>query len=252
VPPSPWSFLDHPGPLAFAHRGGAAEVPENTMRAFEHAVGLGYTFLETDARITADGVVLAFHDAHLRRLTGRPGAVSDLTWRELAEARVDGEPIPRMEDVLGAWPHVRLNIDPKQDAAVAPLAEIIRRTGTTDRVCLASFSGRRLAWMRRLLGPDVCTSLGPLGIARLRVASLGLPVGALPAACTQVPVSSGPIPIVDKRLVGTAHDRGVQVHVWTCDDEAEMHRLLDLGVDGLMTDRPTLLKEVLTARGQWV
>lgn len=251
MPPSPWAFLDHPGPLAFAHRGGAAEVPENTMRAFEHAVSLGYTYLETDARITADGVVLAFHDSHLRRLTGRAGAVSDLTWRDLADARVGGEPIPRMEEVLAAWPHVRVNIDPKQDAAVAPLAEVIRRAGATARVCLASFSGRRLAQSRRLLGPDLCTSLGPLGIVRLRVASLGMPVGAVPAACTQVPLSSGRIPIVDERFVATAHDRGMQVHVWTCDDRAEMHRLLELGVDGLMTDRPTLLKDVLTARGQW-
>lgn len=251
MPPSPWSFLDHPGPLAIAHRGGAAEVPENTMRAFEHAVGLGYRYVETDARVTADGVLLAFHDPHLDRLTGRQGGVSDLDWPAMLDARVDGEPIALLEDVLGSWPHLRVNVDPKQDAAVGPLIDAIRRTGSADRVCVASFSGRRLATVRRRLGPGLCTALGPADIARLRLASYRTPVGALPGACVQVPVRQGRVRIVDARFVEVAHDRGIQVHVWTCDDAGEMNALLDLGVDGIMTDRPTVLREVLVARGDW-
>lgn len=251
MPPSPWPYLDHPGPLAFAHRGGAAEAAENTMAAFERAVGLGYRHLETDARLTADGVLLAFHDATLDRLTDRTGAVSDLPWSLVRGATVDGEPIPKLEDVLAAWPDVRVNVDPKQDSAVAPLAEAIRRTGSTHRVGVASFSGLRIGRLRNRLGADLCTSLGPLGILRLRLASLRVPTGALRAACTQVPVSVRGVPIVDRRFVDTAHERGLQVHVWTCDDADEMAALLDLGVDGLMTDRPSLLKDVLVARGQW-
>lgn len=251
MPRSPWPYLDHPGPLAFAHRGGAAEAAENTMAAFERAVELGYRHLETDARVTADGVLVAFHDATLDRLTDRTGAVSDLPWSVLREATVAGEPIPRLEDVLAAWPDVHVNVDPKQDGAVAPLAEAIRRTGSTHRVGVASFSGLRIRRLQRRLGPDLCTALGPLGILRLRLAGLGIRTGALRAACTQVPVSVGGLRILDRRFVDAAHERGLQVHVWTCDDAGEMAELLDLGVDGLMTDRPTLLKDVLVSRGQW-
>ena len=111
-----YPFLDWPGPLAFAHRGGASEAPENTMPAFEHAVRLGYRYLETDAHVTADGVLIAFHDDRLDRVTDRTGVIAELPWSEVQRARVDGrEPIPLLEDLLAAWPDVRVNIDPKQD-----------------------------------------------------------------------------------------------------------------------------------------
>ena len=109
------TFLDSPGPLAFAHRGGAAHQPENSWRAFEHAVGLGYRYLETDARATADGVLLAFHDETLDRLTGRKGRIAELPYRTVATALIDGrEPIPKLEDLLGSWPDARFNIDVKR------------------------------------------------------------------------------------------------------------------------------------------
>lgn len=252
MPVSPWPYLDAPGRLAFAHRGGAEGGAENTLRAFERAVDLGFHHLETDARLTADGVLLAFHDDDLSRLGGRPGRISELPWREIAEVRIDGEPIPLLEDVLGTWPDLRVNIDPKQDAAVTPLAEVIRRTGSSRRVGIGSFSDRRLTRLRRLVGDELCTSVGPVGIARLRAASLGAPAGRFAAACAQVPVR-GPrgVTIVDERFVAAAHARGMQVHVWTIDEPDEMERLLDLGVDGLMTDRPAVLKEVLVRRGEW-
>ena len=256
MPPSEWPFLDSAGVLAFAHRGAhgpeAAGVPENTMAAFEAAVGLGYRYVETDVHRTADGVLVAFHDDHLDRVTDRTGAIADLPWSEVGQARLaGGHGVPLLEDLLGTWPDLRVNIDAKADAAVEPLAEVIERTASTDRVCCGSFSGKRLTRLRQRLGPRLCTSLGPLGTVQLRIASLGVPVGPVRAACAQVPVRRGPIPVVDRRFVATAHRRALQVHVWTIDDRAEMEALLDLGVDGLMTDRPALLKEVLTARGAW-
>jgi glycerophosphoryl diester phosphodiesterase len=252
MPPSPWPYLDDPGPLAFAHRGGALDAPENTLPAFERAAAIGYRYVETDARVTADGVAVAFHDDDLTRLTGRPGRISELRWAEVATARVGGEPIPRLDELLGSFPGLKVNVDPKQDQVVDLVAAAIRATGSVDRVGAGSFSGRRLARLRRLLGPRFCTSLGPLGIARLRLASYGVPIGVLPAPCVQVPVT-GPlgIPIVDRRFVDEAHRRAMQVHVWTVDEPAQMHALLDLGVDGLMTDRPSVLKQTLEARGQW-
>ena len=250
---SRWPFLDHPGPLAFAHRGGAGDWPENTMPAFAGAVDLGYRYVETDVHVTADGVLLAFHDDRLDRVTDRSGVIAELPYREVAAARVDGrEPIPTLEDLLGTWPELRVNIDPKHDGAVDALVEVIQRTKSVDRVCIGAFSDRRLARIRQRLGPDLCTSLGPKETARLRGASFGLPSGRLAAACAQVPRRTRGLTLVDRRFVQAAHGRDLQVHVWTIDDPDEMHLLLDLGVDGLMTDRPAVLRDVMTARGEWV
>lgn len=246
-------FLDWPGPLAFAHRGGASEVPENTMPAFEHAVRLGYRYVETDVHVTRDGELLAFHDRRLDRVTDRTGVIGQLPWSVVKEARVDGrEPIPRFEDLLGAWPDLRVNVDPKHDAAVEPLAEVLKRTGAVDRVCVGAFSDRRIQRLRQLVGGGLCTSMGPRQVARLISVSRGLPGGGgLTAPCAQVPSNQGRLALVTPRFVAAAHRRGIQVHVWTIDDPFEMERLLDLGVDGLMTDRPQVLKDVLLARGQW-
>jgi glycerophosphoryl diester phosphodiesterase len=252
MPSSPWPVLDHPGPLAFAHRGGASDAPENTLPAFARAVELGYRYVETDVHVTADGALVAFHDDSLDRVTDRTGLIADLTWDEVRQARVDGtEPIPLLEDLLGTWPDLRVNIDPKHDAAVEPLAQVLRRTNSVGRVCVGAFSDRRIARLQSLVGPDLCTALGPKGTARLRGASYRLPAGALQAGCAQVPVRAKGVTIVDGRFVGAAHRRGLQVHVWTIDDAAEMARLLDLGVDGIMTDRPSVLRQVLESRGEW-
>jgi glycerophosphoryl diester phosphodiesterase len=247
-----WAFLDHPSPLPFAHRGGAADCPENTMAAFEHAVKLGFRYLETDVHVTADGVVVAFHDDVLDRVTDRSGRIAALPWAEVRRARVAGDhAVPLLEDVLGAWPNVRVNFDPKHDASVVPLVETLRRTGAYDRVCVGAFSERRLARFRRLTGNQVCTAMGPSAIARLRMAGWSRVSGPLPGACVQVPIRYGRVQVIDARFLAAAHRRGLPVHVWTINQADEMERLLDLGVDGIMTDRPGLLKEVLERRGQW-
>jgi len=245
-------FLDWPYPIPFAHRGGASDKPENTMAAFERAVELGYRYVETDAHLTADGVLLAFHDHVLDRVTDRTGVVADLPWSEISEARVDGEPIPLLEDLLGAWPDVRVNIDPKHDAAVAPLVSLLDRINAFGRVCIAAFSDRRLARVRKLSAGRALTALGTAGITRMRMASYGARTGRFAGGCVQVPTHIGKRVLVDQRFVDTAHRRGLPVHVWTIDERKQMERLLDLGVDGIMTDRPTILKDLLIERGEWV
>lgn len=248
-----WPFLDHPGPLAFAHRGGAGDWPENTMPAFEHAVALGYRYLETDVHATADGVLLAFHDDRLDRVTDRTGEIAALPHAEVAAARVAGqEPIPLLEDLLGAFPDVRVNIDPKADSSVEPLIAAIERTGALDRVCIGSFSDQRLRTMRARLGPGLCTSMGPQEVARLRLDAVSGRTHPTAAACIQVPERAKGVVVTNAAMVRAAHRAGLQVHVWTVDDPDDMTRLLDLGVDGLMTDRPAVLKEVLETRHQWV
>jgi glycerophosphoryl diester phosphodiesterase len=222
------------------------------MPAFEGAVALGYRYVETDVHVTADGVVLAFHDDHLDRVTDRSGAIADLPWSEVARARVDGrEPIPLLEDLLGTWPELRINIDPKHDEVVEPLATVLTRTGSIERVCIGAFSDRRLDRLRAMLGAGLCTSLGPAAVARLRAASYGVGRSRPAGCCVQVPPTARGHTLVDERFVKVAHGLDLAVHVWTIDEPDEMDRLLDLGVDGIMTDRPAVLRDVLERRGEW-
>ncbi|GGL16823.1 glycerophosphodiester phosphodiesterase [Mangrovihabitans endophyticus] len=250
----PFPVLAQRPPLAFAHRGGAEAGDENTVSAFGRAVGMGFRYLETDVHATADGVPVVFHDATLLRMTGVEGHLARLRWADLAAVRVGGAcAVPRLGEVLDAWPGVRFNIDVKADDAVAPTVDEVRRCGAGDRVLLASFSDERLARVRRLAGPGVATSLGLRAAARLRIASLlRVPVRLPPSAvAAQVPVRHGRLTVVDRRFVAYVHRLRRQVHVWTVNDPAEMHRLLDLGVDGIMTDRLAALRDVYTARGHW-
>jgi glycerophosphoryl diester phosphodiesterase len=248
-------FLEDDGPVAIAHRGGSLDGRENSMAAFARAIELGYRYLETDARVTADGVLVAFHDATLDRVTDRGGALAELPWREVRAARVGGvEPIPLLADVLGAWPHARVLLDPKSDRAVGPLVEAIRAAGAVDRVCVGSFSHRRLAAVRAALGPGLATSMSPAELRRLRLAAWGLlPRAAVPgsAVCVQVPPDHRHVPLAEPRLIGLAHDLGLPVHVWTINQAGDMHRLLDLGVDGIVSDDVVALRDVLHQRGAW-
>jgi glycerophosphoryl diester phosphodiesterase len=255
VPPARFAYLDAPTPLAMAHRGGAIEHLENTLPAFQACVDLGYRYLETDVQITADGTLVAFHDATLERVTDRTGRVDATHWSELSEARIGGrEPIIRLEDLLGAWPDVKFNLDIKAAGALAPLVRLVTRMDVADRICLGSFSDARIAAARRLFGPAVCTSLGPRGVAALRLSSYSPRAAGLvriQAGCAQVPLQLGGRALVDERFLAAAHARGLQVHVWTVDDPDEARTMLDLGVDGIMTDRPAMLREVLEERGLW-
>ena len=119
-------FLKHNLPIAFAHRGGASDAPENTMPAFQRAIDLGYIYIETDVHATKDGVLLAFHDDDLSRTCGRPGLISELNYEDVKDARVNGtEPIPLLEELITTWPSAHINIDCKSDQALKPLTERI-------------------------------------------------------------------------------------------------------------------------------
>ncbi len=248
-------YLEAPHPVAIAHRGSAAAHPENTMAAFQDAVDLGYRYIETDVHATRDGVLVAFHDDRLDRVTDRKGRIRELDWAEVSRARVHGrEAIPLFDELLAAWPDLKINIDPKADGAVMPLIKALARPGILPRVCVGSFSGRRLATVRSALGPELCTSMAPGEVVRLRLTSLGLP--GVPftdplAAAAQVPLRHYGLPVLDGRFVQAAHARGLKVHVWTINDGETITRLLDLGVDGIMSDETALLKTVFTARGLW-
>jgi glycerophosphoryl diester phosphodiesterase len=249
-------FLDVLTPVAFAHRGGAREAPENSLRAFRNAVSLGFDHIETDIRASADGVPVVFHDQSLQRVTDRVGRIRDLPFHEVKKAHIgNAERVHSLAEVLDHFPGIRFNIDIKEDNAVQPVIELLAQSDHLDRVCVASFSWRRLRAVRRAFGAAVCTSLAPPEVAalvsrsRLGRASFGsrfvLPDGP---ACVQIPHRASGMTIVTPSLIRQAHRRGWPVHVWTVDDPVQMNSLLDLGVDGIITDRPSVLRQVLAAR----
>lgn len=227
---------------------------ENSLAAFTSAVDLGYTHLETDVHVTADGVLVAFHDDRLDRVTDAVGAIAELPWGEVQRARIGGrEPIPTLADLLDAFPDARFNIDLKADGAIAPLAETLRRHSALRRVCVGSFSGRRIGEFRRLVGAEVATSVAPLGVV---FAAYGVGLRRLrgvSGAAFQIPVrdEGTRLPVLSRGLVAAAHRQGQVVHVWTVNEAPEMHRLIDLGVDGLVSDDVVTLRSVLMERGLW-
>ncbi|WP_432137577.1 MULTISPECIES: glycerophosphodiester phosphodiesterase [unclassified Streptomyces] len=246
-------YLDHPGPIPFAHRGGAADGLENTVSQFRRAVEAGYRYIETDVHATLDGRLVAFHDATLDRVTDGTGRIADLPWSEVRHARVAGaEPVPLLEELLETFPEVRWNVDIKAEPALHPLLNLIARADAWDRVCVGSFSEARVCRAQRLAGPRLATSYGTRGVLGLRLRSWGVPAAPRrPAVAAQVPEAQSGVQVVDRRFVRAAHARGLQVHVWTVNEAERMHRLLDLGVDGIMTDHIDTLRKVMQDRGVW-
>ncbi len=248
-------------PLALAHRGFSLDGLENTMAAFAAAVDLGFGHLETDVHTTADGVLVVFHDETLDRLTDARGKISELSAEALAGARIGGrEPIPRFEDLVTAFPGVRLNVDVKDWDSVAALVAAIERHALHDRVLVASFSDRRRRAVLSQLSRPAASSAGIASSAWFFILGSVLPWPLLRRSvrrtlrdvqALQVPVRYGAVTVVTPGFVRRAHRLGLHVHVWTVNDAKEMHRLLDLGVDGIVTDRADVLKAVLLERGVW-
>jgi len=254
-----YAFFDVPF-TAFAHRGGATYEPnrhrENSLHAFQEAVALGYRYLETDVHATRDGVLLAFHDRVLDRVTDRTGAVATMTYAEIAEARIHGlDPIPRLSDLMVEFPDARFNVDVKSPMAVALLAATIEEYQAYDRICVASFGIRRLYELRRLLGWRVPSAASALGIAANRYVPWVTWALNTPAPVLQIPISltmlRHQLTVLTPALVEAAHRAGKKVQIWTVDDSETMERLIDAGVDGIFTDRVDTLKDVLTERGLW-
>jgi glycerophosphoryl diester phosphodiesterase len=251
-------------PLVIAHRGGAGLWPENTLYAFEHAAALGADVIETDVHATADGEIVVMHDERVERTTDGRGAVSSLTLAELKRLdagyrwtpdggrsfplRGQGVTVPALREVFEALPTMRFNIEPKQSdpPILAPLCRLIREYRMTDRVMVAAFNGSTLERFRREC-PEVATSASTsevglfLAMQRSGLARAYSP----PMQALQVPVWAGGVRVLTADFVAAAHGRNLRVHAWTINDEEEMRRLLDMGVDGLMTDYPDRLLKVL-------
>lgn len=235
--------------VALAHRGAFPSY-ENSMRAFQYSYDLGYRYFESDVHATRDGVLIAFHDSSLDRVTDGRGEIKDLPYVQVAQARIsDSEPIPLFEELVTAFPDVYFNIDIKSSNAIIPLAEICARyPEIAKRLCVTSFNPFNLRKFRRITFGKVTTSASFPGVIATRI---GIKDSG-PAVAYQVPVKYSGIEVVTPEFIDRAHSLGKAVHVWTINDRAEMKRLIDLGVDGLITDESALLKEVLMERGLWI
>ncbi len=247
-----------PGFMPMAHRGGSLLAQnqgiENTRAAFANAVALGYTYLETDVHATGDGELVAFHDPDLSRVTDTPGLIAELAFRDVRNVLVGGrEVVPTLDELLEDFPDARFNIDLKAPGAVPLLARTLSRHNAGSRVCVGSFSESRLRSFRRLM-PRVTTAATTSEILLMAAGRVGRHVPGVDVVF-QVPIShkTGPVTVqlVTPRTVAAIHAADRKIHVWTIDDKDDMHRLLDLGVDGIITDRPDLLKAVLHTRGMW-
>ena len=251
-------YFAGPRPRAYAHRGwhtGDLDGCENTLAAFTRAAAEGFGYLELDVHASADAVAVVHHDVALDRTTDGTGPLSAHTAAELAKVRVRGrQPIPRLAEVLEALPETRLTIELKSAAVVEPTLAAVDAAQAWDRVCIGGFEQAWVNAARRGGGERLCTSMAKRDILALRARAwlrdaVGWP--ALRGDVAHVPISAGPIRVVDASLLRTAHAHGREVHVWTINAPERMRALLDLGVDGLLSDLPDLLREVLRERGQW-
>jgi glycerophosphoryl diester phosphodiesterase len=264
-----WVF-DIGRPLVMAHRGESGSIPENTMEALEAAVKLGVDILESDVRLTRDDEIVLFHDEDLKRTTGKSGTVRSYTLKELFQFdlgfnftldegitfpfRGKGLKIVTLREAFERFPDAVFNLDIKDTFPSAPI-EVARLISHMDRkqsVIIASFTDVQIEHFRQLL-PDVPTSASPGEVKRFVLSSkIGVPRikrEKIHYRAFQVPVKSGPLTVVTKKFITKAHEHGIAVHVWTINDETTMNRLIDLGVDGIFTDYPSLLKAVLQERG---
>lgn len=252
-------------PVAIAHRGSRVLWPENTETSFQGAYDLGYRHFETDLHLTADETLVCFHDPTLDRTTNATGRVESMTLGELQGLdagyrhgtpdgftfRDAGTTIPTLEWLLTTFPDVSVVLDLKSDGLAEPLAAVLDVYQAHDRVIVGSFSDARLAEFRAVTRGKVPTSVGRRTARKWILASRIGRGAASDAAALQLPTHTRGFRLVDERLVSAAHRYGLQVHVWTVNTTSEMTRLLEMGVDGLITDRPDRLKEVLMERGEW-
>jgi len=250
-------YLDTAHPVGIAHRGFSMDGLENSLTAFQAARELGFTYLETDINTTSDGVAVVFHDATLDRTTDGRGTIVELPFAQLRQARIGGrEPIATLDEFIEALPGARFNIDVKDAGSVAPLVRAIEHYGLHERVCVASFSERRRRRVLAGLSRPVASSPGQSLMAAYFLLSPWLP-GALvrrlmnTVDVLQIPVGFKGLRLVTAASVERAHRLGLKVHVWTINEPARMEELLDLGVDGIMTDRADLLAGVMRRRGWW-
>jgi len=246
-----FKYLDNYKFTAFSHRGGSIEHHENTMNAFEKSINLGYEYIETDVRHTKDNKLVIFHDDDLRRICNLNIKISEIDFEELKKIKIfENHSIPLLDDAIHQWPDTNFNIDPKSDKASYLLLDELKKQKDLDRFCVGSFNSERLKIVRDGFNNNICTSMSQEEVIKLFFYKIfSLRESDIP--CLQIPMYFHGVKIVTQKLVDHVHNTNKKIHIWTIDNEAEMQELIDLGVDGIMTDRPRKLKEILVNNLLW-
>lgn len=239
------SYLNYSGVAVLAHRGGSLESYENTMESFHYSKNIGCKFIETDVQLSSDGIPYIFHDDTFLRLLGKNIIFNSLDSSEIDKLRLfDNHPIPKLDTVLKTFPDLYFQIDVKTDEVALPTLEVIKKNNAMNRVCIASFSSKRLQNVYKQY-PDICLSMGPNEVLKMLLSSFGLYRKPITGHCLQIPIYQYGIKLVTKRFVKFVHKKGLKICVWTINDETTFKNLIDIGVDGIITDKPKLLFETL-------
>ena len=242
-------YLNYNGLAVMAHRGGSLEAPENTIESFKYAIEIGSDIIETDIQLSSDGVPYIFHDDDLKRIPGIEKDFNDLLASEIDELNVFGDfKIPTLEETLKQFPDTKFQIDFKTDEVVDPAIEIINKLPHVKKnLCIASFSSQRLQKIKSKLS-DVTYSMGPHEVLKLLLKSFGIYRGEVGGDCLQIPIYRYGIKIVTKRFVDFCKRENIKISVWTINSTEEMDYLIDLDVDGIITDKPKALINLLASR----
>jgi glycerophosphoryl diester phosphodiesterase len=241
------SYLNYSGVAVLAHRGGSFESFENTIESFYYSQSLGCKFIETDVQVSSDGIPYIFHDETLTRLLGKNDVFSNLDSSEIEDLRIfKSHKIPRLDETLQTFPDMYFQIDVKTDEVAMPALEVIHKCRAEDRVCIASFNSPRLSRVNSKY-PEICLSMGPNEVSKMLLSSFGLYKKTIIGDCLQVPMYYYGIKVVTKRFVDFVHSKGLKICVWTINDKKTFKKLIDIGVDGIITDKPKLLFQVLNS-----
>ena len=241
-------YLDFQGMAVLAHRGGALEANENTLESFKYAHEIGCDYIETDVQITSDGIPYIFHDEDLSRIVGEKKNFNELSSQEVDDLIIfSDQKIPTLRSVLESLPTTLFQIDVKTDDVALPALKVIEECNALNRVCIASFSSQRLEVVRNLY-PNICISMGPKEIIKTLLASFGLYNKSIHGQCLQVPIYQYGIKIVTQRFINYVQKKGLKIIVWTINDLKTMDKLISMGVDGIITDKPLELKQLLAKK----
>ena len=242
-------YLDYDGLAVMAHRGGSLEAPENTIESFKYALEIGSDIIETDIQLSSDGIPYIFHDDDLKRIPGIEKNFNELLASEIDELNIfDDCKIPTLEETLKQFPNTRFQIDFKTDEVVDPAIEIINKLPHIKKnLCVASFSSQRLQKIKSKLS-DVTYSMGPHEVLKLLLKSFGIYRGEISGDCLQIPIYRYGIKIVTQRFVDFCKRENIKISVWTINSIEEMDYLIDLDVDGIITDRPKALINLLALK----
>ena len=239
-------YLKIPGVAISAHRGGSIEAPENTLESFEYAIKMGCSYIETDVQLSADGIPYIFHDDDLNRLFKKDTIFNSLYSTEIEKLKLfDSYQIPKLETALKKFPNTLFQIDIKTDEVAIPTMRVIEALNAFDRICIASFNSNRLKTVKDMF-PNTCLSMGPKEVLKLLLSSFGIYKKEILGDCLQIPIYKYGIKLVTNRFVKYVQSVGLKIHVWTINDADTMQKLINLGVDGIITDRPKLLKDLLS------